>query len=146
MKGGVLYRKEKKSPHSNLKFDGLFQGGVVRKQEWVVIEVARTATIGTKQQVDRQKVLEHAQVMLEAKRRYLHDVLRLRGSKLESHLRSFMVWGIVCQGLRIEIYKLAKFTNSLGVISSFKAEVPHDIEDLSGLFLIMKKIGLVAVG
>lgn len=96
---GVLNRKEKTSPLSTYKFDGLYIGGCVEPQEWLVIEVARALGEGTKQQVDRHKVIEHGLKIVCAKRRYLMNECGLSGRELVGWLRRFPVWGIVCQGV-----------------------------------------------
>ena len=95
---GVLHRKEKSSPHSSKRFDGLFIDATLCPQEWMVIEVARSSNLGGKQLVDQQKVAEHAIIILEVRFQYLRSRFQLRGRKLTALLKKFPVWAVVCQG------------------------------------------------
>ena len=95
---GTLFRKEKGSRFSNAKFDGLFLGGDVIEQEWLVVEVARTAEDGEKQLVDREKVLSQCKIMVFAKWEGVKRRLGIRGERASGVLRELPVWGVLCQG------------------------------------------------
>lgn len=141
----TLHRKEKGSSLSANKFDGLCTGGNISPQEWVVIEVGRTCSPGTKQISDRLKLHEHCLCILNHRRKYLSEESELSGQQLQDWLRKFPVWGILCQGLSIKIFKMVWLTRGVGVITKFAGRFPDHLAFIEDVYLIMKEVHGVVV-
>ncbi|KAF8419598.1 hypothetical protein EV426DRAFT_719937 [Tirmania nivea] len=142
---GRLHRKEKSSTISACKFDGLYIGGHVDPQEWLVIEVGRTAQ-GAKQTQDRQKLVEHCLRILNYRRWYLGTRTNLHGQALVAWLKKFPVWGILCQGPKIEIMRYCWLTRGLGVVTTFASAFPNHVSRLHGLYGMLGEIHCAARG
>jgi len=141
---GRLHRKEKASTLSACKFDGLYIGGRIEPQEWLVIEVGRTTQI-SKQTKDRQKLVEHCLRILNYRRWYLGIRANLHGQALVSWLEKFPVWGIQCRGPEIEIMRFCWLTRGLGVVTTFASAFPNHVTRLQSLYGILGEIHCAAV-
>lgn len=142
---GFLHRKEKTSDHSSYKFDGLFIGGRVEPQDWLVIEVARTSGQGTKQTIDRKKLIEHCLRILNYRRWYLSTRTNLRGENLVDWLRKFPMWGILCQGFEIEIIRLGWLTRGVGIVTTFAGGFPTHMIHLESLYRVLEEVHYASV-
>ena len=140
-------RKEKGSKFSQLRFDGLFVGGRVQAQEWLVVEVSRTPSdnVAKKQRIDRSKVIAHSKIMACVLRDHVVNDLGLCGDDAVETLRKLPVWGIICQGLKIEILKFVWITLNNVALFAYAGEVPAHIEHLPEIYPLLKQIYFVKV-
>lgn len=142
---GVLHRKEKTSSLSPDKFDGLYIGGRVEPQEWLVIEVGRSSGQGLKQTLDRQKLIEHCLRILTYRRWYLGSRTDLRGKELTRWLSRFPMWGVLCQGLGIEIVRFSWLSKGVGVVTTFASRFPEHMMRLESLWRILEEVHVAAL-
>ncbi|KAF8462831.1 hypothetical protein BDZ91DRAFT_325112 [Kalaharituber pfeilii] len=143
---GFLHRKEKSSAHSpHNKFDGLYIGGQVEPQEWLVIEVSRDPTAQAKQTADRSKLIEHCIRILNYRRWYLGKRTDLRGVTLKEWVGRFPMWGILCQGFGIEIVRLGWVSRGVGVVTTFASRFPEHVLRMESLYRILEEVHYAAV-
>lgn len=139
---GRLHRKEKPSPLtlSSCKFDGLYIGGRVDPQEWLVVEVGRESQGPNKESQDRQKLVEHCLRIMNHRRWYLNTRTNLHGKALVPWLTRFPVWGVLCQGLRVEIMKFCWLTRGVGVVTTFASRFPNHLLRVESLYRIVGEV------
>ena len=114
-------------------------------QEWLVIEVARSSGQGLKQSLDRQKLIEHCLRILNYRRWYLASRTDLRGDELILWLSRFPMWGVLCQGLDIEMVRLSWLSRGVGVVTTFVSRFPEHMLRLESLWRILEEVHVAAL-
>lgn len=71
--------------------------------------------------------------------------MNLQGVELVTSLRKFPVWGILCQGFKIEIVKLGWLTRGVGLVSTFVRKYPTHIAKIHNLYRILEEVHMVVV-
>jgi len=117
----------------------------VEPQEWLVIEVARSSGQGLKQTLDRQKLIEHCLRILTYRRWYLGTRTDLRGKELIWWLSRFPMWGVLCQGLGIEIVRFSWLSKGVGVVTTFASRFPEHTMRLESLWRILEEVHVAAL-